>query len=119
MITQFIPPAVVFVLILASGVWLSSAGKPLNGAIFNIHKLIALGGVVLTAVQIARAFHAAEVQAVLILLVILAGVCVLALFATGAFMSIGKLRYGLLRAVHAAAPVPLAVAVGMLVWLLI
>ncbi len=73
---------------------------------------------VLTAVQVNRAFHAVEVQAVLILLVILAGICVLALFVTGVLMSIGKLRYSLLRAVHAAAPVPLALALGALLWLL-
>ncbi len=118
-LSRYIPPAVVFLLTLVSGVWLSRAGKPYHTAIFNLHKLIALGCVVLAAVQVAGSLRNVEVQAILILLVVLTGICILAQFATGALMSIGRLRYSLLRAVHAAAPVPLAFALGAFVWLMI
>ena len=35
-------PGIVFLLTLASGLWLSRSGKPLKAAIFIVHKLIAL-----------------------------------------------------------------------------
>ncbi len=117
-VPRFILPAVVYLLTLASGFWLSSAGKPYHTAIFNLHKLIALGAVVLAAIQVAVVLRNVEAQASLILLVVLAGISVLALFATGALMSIGKQKYTLLRAVHATAPVSLALSVGAFVWLL-
>jgi hypothetical protein len=37
-----------------SGFWLSRSGKPYNGIIFNIHKLIALTAVVLFVITLYR-----------------------------------------------------------------
>ena len=50
-VTQFAAPGIAFLMTLISGLWLSRAGKPLNVAIFNIHKLIALAAVVLAVIQ--------------------------------------------------------------------
>jgi len=45
--SKFTLPGILFILTLAFGFWLSSAGKPYNGFLFNFHKLIALSGVVI------------------------------------------------------------------------
>ena len=50
--SKFIAPGIVFLLTLVFGFWLNNSGKPYNGILFNIHKLIALGAVVATAMQI-------------------------------------------------------------------
>ncbi len=115
---RYIAPGIVFLLTLASGFWLSLAGKPLNGVIFNIHKLIALVAVVFTGILVARSLKGMETQALLIGLLILAALCIVALFATGALMSIGKVDYTLLRTLHNIAPAVLVLTMGAVVYLL-
>jgi hypothetical protein len=50
-LSAFGVPGLAFLLMLAFGLWLSRVGRPYNGLLFNIHKLLALGAVVVTAVQ--------------------------------------------------------------------
>ena len=49
---KFVTPGVLFILTLVFGFWLSRSGKPYHTLIFNVHKLIALAAVVVTAIQI-------------------------------------------------------------------
>jgi len=88
-LSKFTLPGIIFLLTLVSGVWLTQSGKPLNTAIFTIHKLIALAAVILTAIQIVGELKNTDVPVLPIALIILAGLCILALFATGAFCSLG------------------------------
>lgn len=117
MVSKFIIPAIVFVLTIASAVWLSSSGKPLNTAIFNAHKLIALGLVVIIAIQVYGLLKNVAVQPFIIGLLVLAGLCVVALFATGALMSIGKVTYEPMRIVHIIAAVLLPIALVASIYL--
>ncbi len=52
-LSKFTLPGILFALTLAFGFWLSHAGKPYNGLLFNVHKLIALGAVVLAVLRLA------------------------------------------------------------------
>ena len=97
---KFVTPVIVFLLTMASGVWLSRSGKPLNTAIFTVHKLIALGTVVATAIRTYNALKSAEPPAILIALIILIGLCAVALFVTGALMSANKPAYSMLLIIH-------------------
>lgn len=117
-LAKFTLPGITFVLTLVSGVWLSNSGKPLNTAIFNVHKLIALGAVVLAAIQVSAALKGVESQILVILLLSVVGLCVVALFATGALMSIGKMNYDLLLTVHRIASVLAAGAMAAAVYVL-
>ena len=108
----FLLPGIGFLATLSFGFWLSRLGKPYNGILFNIHKLIALGAVVLTALQIYNWLKVSEPQALLVGLIVLAGLSVVALFASGAFMSIGNLDHKTMKLVHNIAPVLLVIAVG-------
>ena len=47
----FAAPGGLFILTLVFGFWVSRLGKPYNGVLFNVHKLIALGALVVTAIQ--------------------------------------------------------------------
>jgi hypothetical protein len=115
--TKFIIPGIAFLLTLVFGFWLSNAGKPYNGILFNIHKLIALGAVIVVVVQLAQTLKTVNVLAVIVALV-LAAICVIALFASGALMSAGKLDYALMLTVHRIAPAVLVVAMALAVYLL-
>ncbi len=99
-LSKFTLPGVLLVLTLAFGFWLSHAGKPYNGLLFNVHKLIALGAVVFAVVQMAKIpslLTPFSLAAVGLLLAVLA---VIALFVSGAMMSAGKLDYALMLTLH-------------------
>jgi hypothetical protein len=116
--SKFIAPGIVFLLTLIFGFWLSNSGKPYNGILFNIHKLIALGAVVATATQIYNIFKVMEPQSPIVILVILAAICVVALFASGAFMSIGNLNYHVMKTIHNIAPVLMVIAMALTLYFL-
>ncbi len=110
-VTKFVAPGIVFLLTLASGIWLSRSGKPLKTGIFTVHKLIALGAVVATGLQTYHALKGGETEAILIALISLVALCVAALFATGALMSTEKPGYNTLLTIHRVAPF-LAITAG-------
>ena len=118
--SPFIAPAVIFLLALASGVWLSRSGKPLNTAIFTVHKLIALGAVITAAIQMYNALKNAEIQAILVALILLIGLCVAALFVSGALMSVNvnKPNYGAFFTVHRVATAAAVIAGAGVIYLL-
>lgn len=76
--------------IFLSGFWLSRLGKPYNGMVFNIHKLIALAAVVLFVITLYRTNQVAALRPVELAASIVTGLLILGLFATGALMSIAK-----------------------------
>jgi hypothetical protein len=115
---NFIPAGILYLLTLAFGLWLSHIGKPYNGIIFNFHKLIALGGVILTVIQVVRILKNTHTEALIIGLFLVAGLCVVALFATGAFMSIGKPDIAILKPVHLTSLILLPISMGVAVALL-
>ena len=53
-LSEFLNPGIGFLLTLVFGFWVGKAGKLYNGILFNIHKLIALGTVIVSALQIYR-----------------------------------------------------------------
>jgi hypothetical protein len=118
-ISKFTLSGILFLLTLVFGFWLSKAGKPYNGLLFNLHKLIALGAVVIVVVQLSKMLKTADSLALLIVLLVVAALSVVAIFASGALLSLSKLDYALTLTIHRIAPVVLTIAVGLMVYLLI
>ncbi|NWG07000.1 MAG: hypothetical protein HXY35_10005 [Chloroflexi bacterium] len=117
--SKFILPGILFLFTLTFGFWLSRLGKPYNGLVFNIHKLVALAAVVFAAIRIYNLLKGADIQPVVVTLAVVCVLCVIALFATGAFMSIGNLPHAPLLTVHKVALVVLSFsAVGMVYFLI-
>ncbi len=117
-IAKFITLGIVFLLTLVFGVWLSFVGKPYNGILFNIHKLIALGGVILAAWQIAHILKSGSYPAVLPILLVVAALCVIGLFVSGALMSAGKLNHTVMLTVHRIGLATMAIVAALTVYLL-
>ncbi len=111
--SKFTFPGILLVLTLAFGFWLSSAGKPYNGILFNIHKLIALGGVVYAGWQFAQLLKTADSPALLPVILVVAVLGVITIFASGGLLSAGKLDYALVLTIHRIAPVVLVVGLGL------
>ncbi|HEU0296320.1 MAG TPA: hypothetical protein VFR47_26520 [Anaerolineales bacterium] len=113
----FLTPGIGFLLTLSFGFWLSKVGKPYNGILFNIHKLIALAAVIVTFMQLDEAPKILEPRSLIIILIVVSAICVVALFASGAFMSTGQLNYQTMKNIHKIAPVPFVLAMGLTIYL--
>jgi hypothetical protein len=111
-------PVILFLLTVVFGFWLSKVGKPYNGILFNFHKLIALGTVILAAIRAFNLVKGASPHFPVILLFIVAGLCAVALFTSGALMSLEKLDYRVTLTVHRIAPIFVVIATGMVVYFL-
>ena len=117
-VARFVTPVIVFLLTLASGLWLSRSGKPLKTGIFTVHKLIALAAVVVTTLRTYNALKITAVQPSVIALVIVIGVCAVVLFVTGALMSADKPGYRSLLTIHNIAPLLVVIAGILAIYLL-
>jgi hypothetical protein len=85
------------------GVWLNRAGKPYPVALFNIHKLVALGVFFLGGVQLSGSASISVMSAGVLAILTLSGLCILALLVSGAMLSAGKLDARQMRTTHTAA----------------
>ena len=110
MFSKFLLPGILLALTLGIGLWVSLAGKPYKGILFNLHKLLALWTVVLFGILVYRELQSAPPAASVVALLVLVGICILALFATGALMSIGTPEYRLELIIHRFALILLPIA---------
>lgn len=115
---HYLTPATVFVTTILFGIWVSRSGKPYNGILFNIHKLVALAGVIISVIQLVRTFKAVEPPPAIIALFVLAGMCVLALFISGAVLSASGSAPRTILLVHKAAMIGAIVLVASMTCLL-
>ena len=99
-LSKFFTAIIGFLITVAFGLWLGKIGKPYNDILFNIHKLIALGIVIIVSVQVYKIFKVIEPQSLLFASLTGVVICVLALFASGAFLSIGNVKYETAKLVH-------------------
>jgi len=111
--STYLLQAIAFVLTVGTGIWLSRLGKPLNGVLFTIHKLIALGAVIAAAIPLYSALRSAPAPALAFVLLGAGGLGIVALFATGALLSLNPSSVvGLLHWVHRIAPLVVVVTIG-------
>jgi antibiotic biosynthesis monooxygenase (ABM) superfamily enzyme len=115
---KLLPVGILFVITVGFGFWVSRVGKPYHALLFNIHKLVALGGVILTTVRIFRLDPFAEFPLIVIVLVAAAAVCVIATFATGAVMSIKEQEIRPILTIHQISPFLIVIFMGLAVYLL-
>jgi len=80
--------------------------------------LIALAAVVITALQVYGIIKNTEIQILPIALIILCGLCVLTLFATGALLSQAKPVSGILLTVHRVTPILAVISMVVTAYLL-
>ena len=87
-ITKFVPTGVLFMFTISFGFWVSHRGRPYHNLLFNIHKLLALSGVVIAGIRFFRLDPALRFPSPALILAATTVFPVIALFATGAIMSI-------------------------------
>ena len=102
-----------------TGFRLSRSGKPYNQIIFNVHKLIALAGVVLFIVILVRTSRAVLLGPVGIITGAFALVVFLGLFITGALLSIEKPMPEFVSKLHHIMPYPAVLSTAATLYLLL
>ena len=117
-LSNFALPGILLLLTLGFGFWVSRSGRPYNGLLFNVHKLAALAMVIVIGIKIVPVLKPVQPQPLVISLLAAAGLCAVALFVTGALMSIGRLPDRLTLAVHRAALILLPPAMAAALYLL-
>jgi hypothetical protein len=118
LLSRLLNPILGFLVTVAFGFWLSRVGKPYNGLLFNIHKLVALASVILAGLAVYQVLKVMDVATLIFLLLVLAALSVIALFVSGALMSAGKGEYSVMKLVHNISPFILVIAMGATVYLL-
>ena len=113
-----LPVGILFVITVGFGFWVSRMGKPYHALLFNIHKLVALGGVILGSIRIFKLDPLAEFPLLVIGLLGVAAVCVITMFATGAVMSIKEEETRLVLTIHQISPFLIIILMGLAVYLL-
>ena len=116
-LSNFLTLGIVFLLTLAFGFWLSRIGKPYNGILYNIHKLLALAVVIVAVFEIRKTLQSEGTIPFYNVLIALTGVSIITLFATGALMSIGKLNYAVSLTIHKITPILAAMTLIAVVYL--
>lgn len=117
--SKIIAIGVLFLLTIISGIWLHNIGKPLNTLIFTIHKLLALATVLFTAITIYNLFKNTEIKTTILILIITAGFSLLALFISGALLSIGKLKGNIVLTIHNIATILAVFSSAVTIYLLV
>jgi hypothetical protein len=111
-ISRLFNPIFCFLLTLVFGFWLSRRGKPYNGLLFNVHKLVALVMVILSVLEVYKVLKVLDLATLTVLLLVIAALSVIALFASGAFMSANKGEYRVMKLIHNISPFILVIAMG-------
>jgi hypothetical protein len=79
-----------FLFIFLSGIWLSRSGKPLNGLIVTVHKLIALAAGIFMIITLYRMNQATALAATELIAALVAGLSFLGMAVSGGLLSTGK-----------------------------
>jgi hypothetical protein len=87
--------------------------------LFNIHKLIALGAVIATAVTIYHLRSGVEIKAFVLGAIVVTGSLFLFLFVSGALLSIGKPDHVAILMIHRVAPLLAVIATALTLYLLV
>ena len=116
-LSEHVVSIVAFVVTIGTGIWLSQLGRPLNGVLFTVHKLVALGAVLAVTIPIFGMLRSAPAPTLAITFLILGGIGVVGLFATGALISLNHTAIALTW-IHRIAPIVVLLATGWAIYLL-
>lgn len=90
-----------FLFIFISGIWLRRSGRPLDGLILTVHKLISLAAGAFLIITLYQVNQAAGLGTVDLVLAVLAGLCFVTMAASGGLLSTGKPQPAAIRRMHA------------------
>jgi hypothetical protein len=112
-------PLILWGITIAFGFWVKAGGRPYRPLSFNLHKLAALGGIILVVIRFRKSYSGGGWIGGFVVPVIIAGVSVILLFATGALMNIREQDSGILRMSHQTGSILIAFCLAWALYLLL
>lgn len=118
--SKLIAAGILFLITLISGVIVSRSGRPLNVGLVTIHKLIAVGAVILIGMAVRQLIQAGDGKLIVAwALITTTGILFLALIATGALLTREEMQLPeVVLKIHQAAPLLALVSSAVTVYLL-
>lgn len=119
--SKLIAAGILAVLTLISGMIVSRSGRPLNIWLVTIHKLIAVGTVVLVVMAVNQLFKTADGKMIVTIgIMAISAVMFLALIATGAFLTREEMQLpAYVLKIHQAAPLLALASSSLTIYLLL
>ncbi len=117
MTIKMIAAGLLFLISIATGIWLSKTGRPLNAWLFNIHKLISLATVILAGLAIYELSKTVAMDVKVVVIIVSLVIVFLIVFITGALLSFEKPQPGFVLILHKIFPVVIlifSIALGYL-----
>ena len=119
-VTRIMICGLLFLFTLASGVWVSHSGKPINVPIFTIHKLIALATVIVIATTVYNMHRAMHIKELIELATIaVTALLFIALFITGTLLSRNSPMPAAILRIHQVVPLLALVSSTITTYLLV
>ena len=119
--SKLVIAGILFLLTLISGVIVSRSGRPLSIGMVTVHKLIAVGTVVLIGIAVNQLYKTADGKAFIEMsLIIISAILFLALIATGAFLTREEMQLPeVVLKIHQVAPLLTLISSAVTVYLLV
>ena len=111
--------AILVLITIISGIWLSRLGRPLNTPLFTVHKIIAILAIVLTVIIIYQLQKNIDLTNTVLVLIIVSAVFFILAFVTGALLSFDKFAVGIIRMIHKVTPLFVIVFTGLTIYFLV
>jgi len=96
--------AMLFLIVFLSGFWLSRSGKPFNGIVLTLHKLISLAALVFLAINLYRTNQDAKLNTMELAAAAVTGLLFLGTIVSGGFLSTDKPLPARVLTLHRIAP---------------
>ena len=107
-----------YLFIFLSGIWLNRSGKPYNGIILAIHKLISLGTIVFLVITIRRISRISPLSMIQWIVSIITGLFLLGTMITGGLLSTRKSMPKAVTKLHRIIPLLTVLSTAVMLYLL-
>lgn len=111
--SRYFISGILFVLIIIMGFVTKGMGRPLNTAVFTVHKLMSLAFVVYTVINILGLLKNSQANFLMWTMIFVSGLLTITLFATGAVLSFEKPAAKIIHILHNISPILLAISIGL------
>ena len=109
---------VAFVVILGSGIWLSRLGRPLNGLLLNVHKLVGLGAAVYLMLNLYQTHQSVGLTGATLITGVITGLLFLTTGIIGGVLSTDRPVQTILKRLHQVTPVLTTLSTAVTLYLL-
>jgi hypothetical protein len=100
------------------GFWLSFSGRPLNTALFSVHKIAAVIMIIIAVLVVIQFIKNVKMRAVILSFLVVTGVLVLFALSTGIWLSIDKETNDLIINIHTLSSILAGISIAITIYLL-